>query len=171
MGYIEKMCYLEAQNKRLETDNLALEAEISSLKRRLLECSKELEMERDEHSKDTAECQNVISDLEAKNRVDSLVIKRLDEGMTALRAEKDAEIERLRSELEDVKNGFPIEAIKIADFLIEKSAEQRIGYVQAQIESGNACDSRTIDIMCAHEVSLLEEIAEHLLIYCSHAEV
>jgi len=58
-----------------------------------------------------------VEELEAEVRVNKLVIKRLDEGMTNLRNEKDAEIESLKRELEEEKKTCAAMMWKYCDYI------------------------------------------------------
>ncbi len=61
-----------------------------------------------------------VEELEAEVRVKKLVIKRLDEGMTILRNEKDAEIESLKSKLEEEKKTCAAMMWKYCDYISQE---------------------------------------------------
>lgn len=76
------------------------------------------------------------------------------------------EIDRLKSrvqELEEYQEDFPIEPIKIAEYLMDRTIEVKNTF--PALQGGET------SIVPAHDVSELRQIAEHLLVYCNHAEV
>lgn len=75
------------------------------------------------------------------------------------------EIDRLKSrvrELEEYQEDFPIEPIKIAEYLMDRTIEVKNTF--PALQGGET------SIVPAHDVSELRQIAEHLLVYCNHSE-
>ena len=66
-------------------------------------------------------------------------------------------------ELEESQENLPIEPIKIAEYLMDRTVEVKNTF--PMLQGGEA------SIVPVHDVSELRQIAEHLLVYCNHAEV
>ena len=76
------------------------------------------------------------------------------------------EIDRLKSrvqELEGSQDDLPFEPIKIAEYLMDRTIEVKNTF--PALQGGET------SIVPVHDISELRQIAEHLLVYCNHAEV
>lgn len=88
--------------------------------------------------------------------------------------EMQSHIKCLQDELEEVqiqKVDLPTEPIKVADMLIDKFTSISGEYVRTAIENEYPVNDTTFYSMRQQEVKILRQIAEHLLVYCNHAEV
>lgn len=91
-------------------------------------------------------------------------------------AEMQSHIDCLKAELAEIqmnKQELPEEPIKVADMLIDKHIErvrEFDRYFSAE-NAGKIVEGRPIEEFRKAQIMELKQIAEHLLVYCNHAEV
>lgn len=81
--------------------------------------------------------------------------------------------EKIRN-LEESRKEFPLDPIKIADYLIDKCRKPRTDYLNRCIkcleENRNMFDDDTHRGLLKTELTILRQIAEHILVYCTYTE-
>lgn len=85
-----------------------------------------------------------------------------DKAVCKYQNEIDQLKDRIR-ELEESQEDLPVEPIKIAEYLMDRTFEIKNTF--PALQGGKT------SIVPVHDVSELRQVAEHLLVYCNHAEV